>query len=107
MPPILDAIVDRIPAPKGDPDAPLQALIFDSVFNHFRGIIAYFKVMNGSVRTGDKVKFFNTGMEYDAEEVGSLKLKLNPTGEVSCGNVAIPSPTPTARAAPPSPDSKR
>ena len=62
-------------------------LIFDSVFNPFRGIIAYFKVMNGSVRTGDKVKFFNTGMEYDAEEVGSLKLKLNPTGEVSCGNV--------------------
>ena len=87
MPPILDAIVDKIPAPKGDPDAPLQALIFDSVFNPFRGIIAYFKVMNGSVRTGDKVKFFNTGMEYDAEEVGSLKLKLNPTGEVSCGNV--------------------
>ena len=87
VPPILDAIVDRIPAPKGDPDAPLQALIFDSVFNPFRGIIAYFKVMNGSVRTGDKVKFFNTGMEYDAEEVGSLKLKLNPTGEVSCGNV--------------------
>ena len=87
VPPILDAIVDRIPAPKGDPDAPLQALICDSVFNPFRGIIAYFKVMNGSVRTGDKVKFFNTGMEYDAEEVGSLKLKLNPTGEVSCGNV--------------------
>ena len=87
VPPILDAIVDKIPAPKGDPDAPLQALIFDSVFNPFRGIIAYFKVMNGSVRTGDKVKFFNTGMEYDAEEVGSLKLKLNPTGEVSCGNV--------------------
>ena len=87
VPPILDAIVDKIPAPKGDPDAPLQALIFDSVFNPFRGIIAYFKVLNGSVRTGDKVKFFNTGMEYDAEEVGSLKLKLNPTGEVSCGNV--------------------
>ena len=87
VPPILDAIVDKIPAPKGDPDAPLQALIFDSVFNPFRGIIAYFKVMNGSVWTGDKVKFFNTGMEYDAEEVGSLKLKLNPTGEVSCGNV--------------------
>ncbi|MBR1501658.1 MAG: translation elongation factor 4 [Bacteroidales bacterium] len=87
VPPILDAIVDKIPAPKGDPDAPLQALIFDSVFNPFRGIIAYFKVMNGSVRTGDKVKFFNTGMEYDAEEVGSLKLKLNPTGGVSCGNV--------------------
>ena len=87
VPAVLDAIVDKIPAPKGDPDAPLQALIFDSVFNPFRGIIAYFKVMNGSVRTGDKVKFFNTGMEYDAEEVGSLKLKLNPTGEVSCGNV--------------------
>ena len=85
--PILDAIVDRIPAPQGDPDAPLQALIFDSVFNSFRGIIAYFKVKNGSVRKGDKVKFFNTGMEYEAEEVGVLKMKLIPGAEVGCGDV--------------------
>ena len=75
---VLDAIVDKIPAPKGDPEAPLQALIFDSVFNQFRGIIAYFKVLNGSIRTGDKVKFFATGNEYEAEEIGNLKLKLNP-----------------------------
>ena len=85
--PILDAIVDRIPAPKGDPEAPLQALIFDSVFNAFRGIIAYFKVENGSIRTGDKVKFVNTGKEYVAEEVGVLKLKLCPGETVSTGNV--------------------
>ncbi len=65
---VLDAIVERIPAPKGDPEAPLQALIFDSVFNSFRGIIAYFKVVNGSIHTGDKVKFFNTGKEYVADE---------------------------------------
>ena len=84
---VLDAIVDKIPAPVGDPDAPLQALIFDSVFNAFRGIIAYFKVMNGSIRKGDKVKFFNTGKEYEAEEIGVLKLKLQPTGEVSTGDV--------------------
>ncbi|MGN0190955.1 MAG: GTP-binding protein, partial [Candidatus Cryptobacteroides sp.] len=68
---VLDAIVERIPAPAGNPDAPLQALIFDSVFNSFRGIIAYFKVMNGSIRTGEKVKFFNTGKEYVADEVGA------------------------------------
>ena len=85
--PILDAIVERIPAPQGDPDAPLQALIFDSVFNSFRGIIAYFKVKNGSIRKGDSVKFFNTGMEYVADEVGVLKMKLIPTGEVACGDV--------------------
>ena len=85
--PLLDAIVEKIPAPKGDPEAPLQALIFDSVFNSFRGIIAYFKVENGSIRTGDKVKFFNTGMEYTADEVGVLKMKLQPTGEVGCGDV--------------------
>ncbi len=84
---VLDAIVDKIPAPVGDPDAPLQALIFDSVFNAFRGIIAYFKVMNGSIRKGDKVKFFNTGKEYEAEEIGVLKLKLQPTGEVCTGDV--------------------
>ena len=85
--PILDAIVERIPAPEGDPEAPLQALIFDSVFNPFRGIIAYFKIKNGSMRKGDKVKFFNTGMDYDAEEIGILKMKLNPTAEISCGDV--------------------
>lgn len=87
IPPLLDAIVEKIPAPHGDPDAPLQALIFDSVFNPFRGIIAYFKVLNGSVSTGDKVKFVATGQEYDAEEVGVLKMKLQPMGKVSTGDV--------------------
>lgn len=87
IPPLLDAIVEKIPAPNGDPDAPLQALIFDSVFNPFRGIIAYFKVLNGSISTGDKVKFVATGQEYDAEEVGVLKMKLQPTGKVSTGDV--------------------
>ena len=84
---ILDAIVERIPAPQGDPQAPLQALIFDSVFNSFRGIIAYFKVRNGSIRTGDKVKFFNTGKEYVADEVGVLKMKMCPKDEIPCGSV--------------------
>ena len=84
---ILDAIVERIPAPKGDPQAPLQALIFDSVFNSFRGIIAYFKVRNGSIRTGDKVKFFNTGKEYVADEIGVLKMKMCPRNEIPCGSV--------------------
>ena len=85
--PILDAIVERIPAPEGDPDAPLQALVFDSVFNSFRGVIGYFKVKNGSIRKGDKVKFFATGMDYEVEEVGVLKMKLVPTNEVKCGDV--------------------
>ncbi len=84
---ILDAIVERIPAPQGDPQAPLQALIFDSVFNSFRGIIAYFKVRNGSIRTGDKVKFFNTGKEYVADEIGVLKMKMCPRDEIPCGSV--------------------
>ena len=84
---ILDAIVERIPAPPGDPKAPLQALIFDSVFNSFRGIIAYFKVRNGSIRTGDKVKFFNTGKEYVADEIGVLKMKMCPRDEIPCGSV--------------------
>ena len=84
---VLDAIVDKIPAPVGDPDAPLQALIFDSVFNPFRGIIAYFKVLNGEIHKGDKVKFFNTGKEYDAEEIGVLKLRLQPEEKVSAGDV--------------------
>ncbi len=87
VPPILDAIVEKIPAPVGDPDAPLQALIFDSVFNPFRGVIAYFKVVNGSVHQGDKVKFFNTGMEYEADEIGVLKMKLHPKDEIACGDV--------------------
>ena len=85
--PILDAIVEKIPAPEGDPAAPLQALIFDSVFNQFRGVVAYFKVKNGSIRKGDKVKFFATGKEYEVEEVGVLKMKLVPTAGVGCGDV--------------------
>lgn len=85
--PLLDAIIEKIPSPSGDPDAPLQALIFDSVFNSFRGIIAYFKVKNGSIKSGDNVKFFNTGQEYVADEVGVLKLKMQPAKEVSCGDV--------------------
>ncbi|MCR5549062.1 MAG: translation elongation factor 4 [Bacteroidales bacterium] len=85
--PILDAIVEKIPAPEGDPSAPLQALIFDSVFNQFRGVVAYFKVKNGSIRKGDKVKFFATGKEYEVEEVGVLKMKLVPTAGVGCGDV--------------------
>jgi len=84
---ILEQIVERIPSPKGDPDAPLQALIFDSVFNPFRGIIAYFKVLNGSIKKGDQVKFVNTGMQYGADEVGVLKLKLSPAQEVFTGDV--------------------
>lgn len=84
---LLAAIVEKIPAPKGDPDAPLQALIFDSVFNSYRGIIAYFKVFNGSIRSGDRVKFVATDMEYEAEEVGVLKMKLQPMDVVSAGNV--------------------
>jgi GTP-binding protein LepA len=84
---ILSAIVDRIPAPKGDPKAPLQALIFDSVFNSFRGIIAYFKIVNGSLRKGERVKFVNTGAEYNADEIGVLKLKQEPKGTLSTGDV--------------------
>lgn len=87
VPPILDAIVERFPAPTGDPDAPLQALIFDSVFNPFRGVIAYFKVVNGTIHRGDKVKFFNTGREYEADEVGCLQLRMCPKEEVSTGDV--------------------
>ena len=84
---ILRAIVERIPAPKGDPDGPLQCLIFDSVFNPFRGIIAYFKVVNGKIRKGDHVKFIATGKEYDADEVGVLRLDMEPRKEVSTGDV--------------------
>ena len=84
---VLDAIITRIPAPKGDPNAPLQALIFDSVFNSFRGIIAYFRIMNGTIHKGELVKFFNTGMEYDADEIGVLQMKQMPREELSAGNV--------------------
>ncbi len=87
VPEILDAIIERIPAPVGDPSAPLQCLVFDSVFNSFRGIIAYFKVVNGTMKTGDKVRFVNTGKEYDADEIGILKLDMSPRKEISAGNV--------------------
>lgn len=87
IPEILDAVIERIPHPEGDPKAPLQALIFDSVFNSFRGIIAYFKIENGSIKKGDKVKFFNTGMEYTADEVGVLKMDMIPRNELSTGEV--------------------
>lgn len=84
---ILAAIVERVPAPKGNPDAPLQALVFDSVFNSFRGIIAYFRVMNGVIRKNDQVQFMSTGMAYGADEVGVLKLALSPRNEVRTGDV--------------------
>lgn len=84
---ILAAIIERIPAPVGNPDAPLQCLIFDSVFNPFRGIIAYFKVVNGSIKKGDNVKFIATGKEYDADEVGVLRLDMEPRNEVTTGDV--------------------
>ena len=84
---ILRAVVERVPHPTGDKDAPLQALIFDSVFNSFRGIIAYFKIENGSISKGDKVKFFNTGMEYDADEVGVLKMDMIPRNKLETGEV--------------------
>ncbi len=84
---ILRAVVDRIPAPTGDKDAPLQALIFDSVFNSFRGIITLVKIDNGVVRKGDKVKFFNTGQEYDADEVGVLKMDMVPKAQLTAGEV--------------------
>lgn len=84
---ILKAVVERVPAPVGEPDAPLQALIFDSVFNSFRGIIAYFRVQNGSLKKGDKVKFVNTGKEYSADEIGILQMDMVPKKEVLTGNV--------------------
>jgi len=87
IPEILEAIVNRVPMPKGDPEAPLQALIFDSVFNSFRGIIAYFKVLNGTIHTGDFVKFFATKKEYNADEIGVLKLTMSPRDVLSCGDV--------------------
>ena len=84
---ILDTIVEKVPAPVGDPEAPLQALIFDSVFNAYRGIIAYYKVVNGSVHSGERVKFMQTNTEYDADEVGTLELDMVPKQEVKCGDV--------------------
>lgn len=84
---ILKAIVDRVPAPKGNPDAPLKALIFDSVFNSFRGIIAYYRVLDGSIKTGQHVKFMNTGLDYHADEIGVLKLELSPKKEIKAGDV--------------------
>ena len=84
---ILKAVVERIPAPEGDENAPLQALIFDSVFNSFRGIIAYFKIVNGNIKTGDNVVFINTEKEYTADEIGVLKMDLCPRKELHCGDV--------------------
>ena len=86
---ILEAIVKRVPAPEGDTEAPLQAMIFDSVFNSFRGIIGYFRVLNGSMKKGDKVKFVNTGKEYDADEIGVLRLDLEPRKEVKTGGCRL------------------
>ena len=84
---ILQAIVERIPAPEGNPDAPLQAMIFDSVFNPFRGIIAYFKIVNGSLHSGEEVVFVNTGQNYHADEIGVLKMELKPCRQLGCGSV--------------------
>ncbi len=84
---ILDAIIDRVPAPKGEPDEPLQALIFDSVFNSFRGVIAYFRILNGKMAKGDHVKFVNTGKKYHADEIGVLKLGMDSKKELSAGDV--------------------
>ena len=84
---ILEAVVKQVPAPKGDPEAPLQALIFDSVFNSFRGIIAYFKIINGTIRTNEFVKFFATKKEYNADEIGVLKMDMVPREKLSCGDV--------------------
>lgn len=84
---VLDAIVNRVPAPKGNPDAPLQALIFDSVFNSFRGIIVYYRIMNGSITKGEKIKFISTDQDYVADEVGILKLTMSEQKKVQCGDV--------------------
>lgn len=84
---LMAAIVQRIPAPKGDPKAPLQALIFDSIFNSFRGVVAYFRIMNGTIRKGDTVRFYNTGKVYQADEIGILQMSQVPKNELSAGNV--------------------
>ena len=87
VPEILEAVIKRVPAPKGDPKAPLQALIFDSVFNPFRGIIAYYRIFNGTLRKGQQIQFFNTGGKYHADEIGCLKMDLSPQKSVSAGDV--------------------
>ena len=87
VPDIMRAIVDRIPAPKGDPAAPLQCLIFDSIFNSFRGVIAYYRVMNGTIKKNDKVRFFHTGKEYNADEVGVMQMALTPKAEICAGDI--------------------
>jgi GTP-binding protein LepA len=87
VPDIFDAIINRVPPPKGSPDAPLQALIFDSMFNSFRGVIAYYRILNGSLKKGDKVKFVNAGKEYQADEVGILRFDMEPRPEVMTGDV--------------------
>ena len=87
VPDVMKAIVDRIPAPQGDPDAPLQALIFDSVFNQYRGVIAYFRILNGNLSKGEKIRFVHTGNDYQADEIGVLKLDLEPHRKLSAGNV--------------------
>jgi len=84
---ILEAVINRIPAPKGDENAPLQAMIFDSVFNPFRGIIDYYRIKNGTLHKGEKIKFFNTGRSYNADEIGILKMTLSPKNEVKAGDV--------------------
>ncbi len=84
---ILEAIVERVPAPEGDPDGPLQALIFDSVFNPYRGVIAYFRILNGTLRKRDQVRFFYTGSEYEADEIGVLRMGMEPRDELAAGNV--------------------
>jgi len=84
---IMNAVVDRVPAPTGDPKAPAQALIFDSVFNPYRGVIAYYRMLNGTLKKNEKVRFMNTGAEYAADEIGVLKMDLDPKKEMSAGNV--------------------
>src|SRR5688572_23254074 len=84
---ILEAIVEHIPPPSGDPNAPLRALIFDSVFNSFRGVIAYYRIFNGTIRKGEKVRFINAGKEYGADEIGILQMNQVPKDQLSAGNV--------------------
>jgi len=87
VPEIMDAIINRIPSPKGNPNEPLQALIFDSVFNQFRGVVAYFRIMNGVLRKGDQIRFVNTGHDYSADEIGVLKINQHPVKKLEAGNV--------------------
>ncbi|KAA3634773.1 MAG: elongation factor 4 [Bacteroidetes bacterium] len=84
---IMEAIVDRIPAPEGDPEAPFQALVFDSMFNPYRGVVAYFRILNGTIKKGQKIRFVNTGNEYDSDEIGVLRMSQEPKKELSAGNV--------------------